>query len=160
MQENTNTNTFSGNIDFLSLRKKKFTIDGDENKVIELNTSDMGIITRVSEKYKLLIDLASSIGDLKDLDPNSETATDDLIEFSNALLDTDSKMRAIIDEIFDSNVSEVVAPFGSMYDPIDGEFRFEIIVSGLLKLYGETISRETQKIQDRVKQHTNKYLKK
>ena len=72
----------------------------------------------------------------------------------------DTDMRNLIDYLFDSNVSEVCAPFGSMYDPIDGIQRYEHIINALIPLYDETISTETKKVQARVKKHTSKYTKK
>ena len=37
-------NTFDGDIDLSAIRKKRFRIDGDNNRFIELNTSDMNIL--------------------------------------------------------------------------------------------------------------------
>ena len=45
-------------IELGSLRKQRFRINGDNNRILELNTSDMGIITRLSELYPKLQELA------------------------------------------------------------------------------------------------------
>ena len=37
------------NIDLSVFRKKQFTIDGDENRILELDTSDLNIIKRIKE---------------------------------------------------------------------------------------------------------------
>ena len=61
--------------------------------------------------------------------------------------------------IFDSNVSEICAPSGSMYDPINGQFRFEHIINVLAGLYETDIESELTSIAKRVQKHTNKYSK-
>jgi hypothetical protein len=68
-------------------------------------------------------------------------------------------MRDLMDYIFDSNVSEICAPSGSMYDPINGQFRFEHIINILAGLYETDIESELTSIAKRVQKHTNKYSK-
>ena len=46
-------------IDLSSLRKKRFRIDGDNNRIIELNTSDAGFLVRLNKLYPKM----RSIGD-------------------------------------------------------------------------------------------------
>lgn len=147
-----NNNNIIGNIDLSLLRKKRYTINGDENLVLELDTSDFSIINRLSDVYPKLFELASEISDIPD-DVTSEDA-------KNTLSDIDNRMRAQLDDIFDSNVSEICAPKGSMYDLFGGEFRFEIIITALIKLYGDNIEQEAKRLQKRIKSHTDKYTKK
>ena len=66
-------------------------------------------------------------------------------------------MRQLIDYIFNSNVSEVCAPDGTMYDPIDGQFRFEHIINCLVALYENNIDLEVKQISNRVRKYTDKY---
>ena len=145
-------------------RKKKIRIDGDDNRILELNTSDLNLLVRLREVYPELTALSKEafsnwpdeeISEDTDFmsDPNVSKATEILKE-------TDAKMRDLIDYIFDSNVSEVCAPSGSMYDPVGGKLRYEHIVDCLSALYEKDISTEMKKISKRVQKHTDKYTQK
>lgn len=147
-----------GNIDLSSTRKKRFTIDGDPNRILELNTSDLTIVNRLEEVYPHLLDLSrkamSQLPD--DLDV---TMQDGLRTLSEALADIDAEMRGNLDYIFDSNVSQVCAPSGSMYDPFDGKFRFEHIIEKLSDEYENNMKKEYRRISAKVQKHTSKYVK-
>ena len=151
---------FSGSINLSVTRKKRYLIDDDENRVLELNTSDMNIIQRIAEvypKFEALEEKASHIGD--GFSPE-DTSVDALKTVGDRLKAVDTEMRNLLDYLFDSNVSEVCAPYGSMYDPIEGDARYEHIINAIIPLYDETISAETKKVKARVKKHTAKYTKK
>ena len=125
-------------IELGSLRKQRFRINGDNNRILELNTSDMGIITRLSELYpKLqeLADKASLIG-----------------------AEIDAGMRDYIDKLFDANVSEICAPYGTMYDIVDGQFRYDNIIDSITKLYEANIEKETASLKSRLMKKAEKYL--
>lgn len=144
------------------VRKKRFRIDGDDSRIIELNTSDLNILARLKEAYPKLVTLAEkAFKNLPEVDGTAEDynfATDEATAtLVTTLTEADKKMRELIDYIFDSNVSELCAPSGSMYDPINGAFRFEHIISTLSALYEADISSEMGTIARRVKKHTDKY---
>ena len=144
------------------IRKKRFRIDGDDTRILELNTSDLNILARLKEVYPKLIELAeSSFKQLPDVDNESadyDFMTDEATaQVIDALKRADKEMRDLVDYIFDSNVSEICAPSGSMYDPINGKFRFEHIIETLAPLYEADTSAELTKISKRVKKHTDKY---
>ena len=147
-----------------SIRKKRYRIDGDDNRIVELNTSDLNILARAKEAYPKLLAIAQEAfanlpevnSTAEDYDFMTDANTETVIE---ALKTADSNMRQLVDYIFDSNVSEVCAPSGSMYDPIDGKFRFEHIVDVLGALYGTDISTEMDKVTKRVRKHTDKYVR-
>lgn len=144
------------------VRKKRFRIDGDDDRILELNTSDLNILARLKETYPKLVEIAEDAfknlpevdGTAEDYDFVTDEATAKLV---SALKDADAKMRELIDYIFDSNVSELCAPSGSMYDPINGAFRFEHIINTLSALYETDISSEMGNVARRVKKHTDKY---
>lgn len=142
-------------IDLSITRKKRFRIDGDDNRIIELNTSDMTILNRLDEADKQLRELAD-----KATFGMSETGEDDNADVVKELLATDKQMRAIIDYLFDAPVSDVCAPDGSMYDPFNGKYRFEHIMETLFALYEQNISEEIKKMRRNVQKHTDKYTKK
>ena len=146
------------------IRKKRFRVDGDNNRILELNTSDLNILTRLKEAYPKLVNLAdNAFRKLPDVDNKAEDYDFMTDEATTTVIDTlkkaDTEMRELIDYIFDSNVSEICAPSGSMYDPINGAFRFEHIIGILSPLYESEVSGEMRKIATRVKKHTDKYVR-
>ena len=134
------------------IRKKKLRIDGDANRIIELNLSDMNIIGRLDEAYPKLDELASKVSTLL-ADENDSDIADKLKEI-------DKDMRDWIDFIFDGKVADVCVPDGTMYDLSNGKFKFEYIVEKLATLYTENIQNEIKQMKARVSKHTRKYTKK
>lgn len=144
------------------VRKKRFRIDGDNNRILELNTSDLGILARLKEAYPKLVDMANNtfkdFPEIANTSENYDFMTDEPTKQAiETLQKADEDMRALMDYIFDANVSEVCAPSGSMYDPINGGFRFEHIIGILTNLYETDISSEMGKLSKRVQKHTSKY---
>ena len=64
-----------------------------------------------------------------------------------------------MDKLFDANVSETCAPSGTMFDPINGKFRFEHIIDVLSGLYESNMQSEIKKTASRIAKHTDKYTK-
>ena len=153
-----NTEVFDGEIDLSVTRKKRFRVNGDSNTVLELNTSDMSIVNRLENLYPKLQKLSQDAS-IKQLDAKEEDDEKALTKISQALTKIDVSMRQILDEIFDSNVSEVCAPSGSMFDPFNGQFRFEHIIDKLTKLYENNLNSEYKKMSEKMKSRTSKYTK-
>lgn len=151
-------------IELGSLRKQRFRINGDNDKILELNTSDIGIVTRLSELYpklQSLADEAAMIGaDEEDVDAESEPAKfkRQLDKMAGQLKKIDKGMREYLDALFDSNVSEICAPYGTMYDIVDGQFRYDNIIDSLAKLYGDNIEKETLALKSRLAKRAEKYV--
>ena len=129
------------------VERQRFRINGDPNSIIELNLSDLGIIERLEKGIKKLEEQMLVI---------SELSTDDE-NLSEKLKKADGIMRDAVDYIFDYPVSAVCARGGTMYDPKNGKFRYEIILDGLTKLYNDNLNEEFKKLQSRIKKHTEKY---
>ena len=144
--------------------KKSFSIDGDINRIIQIDTSDLNVTVRLEEVYtdllKLAIDATDRMASVKD---NKEEEDDDaelkspLSDYSEILKDIDKQMREKVDYIFDSPVSDICVPSGNMYSIVGGEFNFERVVDALITLYANDIASEFKKMQSRVKKHTDKY---
>lgn len=146
-------------LDLSSLQKTKITVkNGDDVRDLYLNLSDMNIIARFKDKYKTLQELESEA--FSTLAKSGDNDINKLLDLGAELKKVDNEMRECIDYIFDSNVSEVCAPFGSMYDIVNGEMRCEHIVSAISNLYESNIHEETKKLEKRIKKHTDKYVKK
>lgn len=140
-------------IDLSVTRKKRFRIDNDDSRILELNTSDMTILNRLDEAERRLKELA----DYANFEVSNEDEAKNAVE---ELLNTDKKMRDIIDYLFDSPVSDVCAPNGSMYDPFNGKYRFEHIMEVLFTQYEKNINEEIKKMRKHMQKHTDKYTKK
>lgn len=136
-------------IDLSVTKKKQFRIDKDDNRIIELNTSDMSILSRLQESYPKLDELSTKAMSLSE-DDTLETTVD-------VLNSIDKEMRQILNFIFDSDIADVCAPEGSMFDMFNGEFRFEHIVAVLVGLYEDNIDKEYKLMVKNVRKHTDKY---
>lgn len=150
-------------IELKSLKKQRFRINGDDDKILELNTSDMGIITRLSEFYpklQALADKAASIGMDESVDSKDspEKFAEELAKFGAQLKEIDGEMRQYLDELFEANVSETCAPFGNMFDIVGGQFRYDNIIDKLSDLYEHNIERETKALKNRLAQKVEKYF--
>ena len=145
-------------IDLSALRKKRIRIDGDDNKIVEINVSDMGVINRLQEAYDRLISLANTYN-LQEEESNAEEVDDDfdVRKTVETLRTLDEEMRKLVDFVFQANVSEVCASDGTMADPVNGQFRFEYIIEKFLAVYDKNFTEEFRKMSKNVKKRTSKY---
>ncbi len=138
-------------------QRKTFRIDGDYNRQLSLDVSDMNVVTRLEEAYPKMkeaaMEAADRLANIKETSDDSNALKD----VADALKGIDDKMREQIDYVFDSNVSEVCVPKGTMYDPCDGQFRFEHIIEVLSTLYANNFSKEFKSMRANVNKHTAKY---
>lgn len=149
-----------GVIDLSATRKKRFNVDlgSGSYRVLELDTSDMTIINRLEKLYPKLQKLSQEAS-IKQLDLKDNDNERVITKLSQALTKIDAQMREIVDDIFNSNVSEVCAPSGSMFDPFNGEFRFEHIIDKISALYKNNVNDEFRKMSAKMKKRTSKYTK-
>lgn len=163
-----NTNTAMIDLDLSDLSKKKIRINGDDSKILEINTADLGLISRLNDIEPKLNELSNKAATLDDLDTEKfgVDGDDTFSKFATTLKDIDNEMRDLMDELFQANVSEVCGSDGSMFDPINGSTRYEIILSALLQLYDDNVKREMElakldnkdvKTINRIHYHTDKY---
>ena len=144
------------NIDLSTTQRKEFTINGDPTKILRLNTSDLSMITRLNALYPKLQTLASEALGTFDIDKSDDVEAF-ISKTSASLMKIDKEMRRLIDELFDSNVSEMCAPEGTMYDPINGKLRFEYIIEKLSMLYERDLKAEVEKTTAHISKYTDKY---
>lgn len=140
--------------------KKSFRIDGDNNRIIYLDVSDMNILVRLEEVYpeiqKLAVEASNKVAEQKEA--GEDTEDNSLFGDTPAILkEIDAQMREKLNYIFASDVADICEPTGNMYDPVNGEFRFEHIIDVLTGLYANNLTAEFKKMQERVKKHTAKY---
>lgn len=141
--------------------KTKVLINGEDDKAIFLNLSDTGILDRLNETYHKMNDeaqkaVAFKAEDFDFVDPDDEKMQETLAKLN----EYDASLRGMIDYVFDSEVAEACSAGGKMYDPVDGLFRYEVIMEDLFTLYGETLPAEFEKILKKREERTKKYTKK
>ena len=162
--ESTSNNTEDDiqDINLSAIKKKRFRINGDSKKILELNTSDLGISARLSSAYERLNKHMEEVGaTLSELPEDGDEITDEKEELiQNKLQEIDEKMKKEMDFIFDAPVSEICCDGGSMYDPFNGMFRFEHIIDALSKLYETNLNSEFANLRRRINTKTSKYTKK
>lgn len=147
-------------IDLSATKKKRFRINGDNAKILELNTSDLNIATRLSKSYEKLTNYMDEVGvALQDV-TDDELTEEQQKAVEEQLVKIDNKMKEEMDYIFDAPVSKVCCDGGSMYDPFEGMFRFEHIIDALTKLYENNLNAEFSKMKRRVSAKTAKYTQK
>lgn len=139
--------------------KKRFRINGDNTKIIELNPSDMNIVSRLKEAYSKLNTLANRAGELLNAKEDS-SVEEELENVSSALESLDKEMRELIDYVFDGPVSDVVASNMNMYSLYNGQFWFEHCIEVLSGLYTNNLEAEFKKMNERMRKHTDKYTRK
>lgn len=140
------------NLDLSETARTKIWVNGDCNKVLELNLTDMGVLSRLQDSYAKLDDLTAEVKNLTSADITDE-------EITSTFKKIDQQMRDIVDGIFDYPVCDVCCDGGSMYDPVGGQLRFEYIIDRLSKLYETSLNEEFKRMQAKMKTHTDKYTK-
>ena len=151
-------------LDLSITQKKKFRFGKDDNRIVEVNTSDMNLMQRVNVAYPKLQELqvkASKMTeglDIKEDDIMANTL-DSLATMAERLSAVDTEMRELLDYMFDAPVSAAAAPDGSMYDPFDGSFRYEHIIAIMMKQYEDNLQSEFNKMEKQLKKHTDKYTR-
>lgn len=141
------------------VEKKKFRIEGDNNRILELNVSDLNITSRLKTGYPKLNELFATARKEIESIPEDATGMELIDEMADRLSTIDKDMRETIDFIFDTNASEVCAPSGNMYDPVGGQIRFMRILDTLTSLYTNGLSAEFDKLKNRAEKRASKYKK-
>lgn len=145
-------------VDLGFVDRRKFRFNGDFNRILELNVSDMNIYSRYTQAYPKLQKFAKEASErVQKIDVDADDAMQEIAKF---LTDIDTQMREQIDYIFDTNASEICAPEGNMFDPVNGSYRFEHIIDTLAKLYTTGFESEIAKFKNKTSKHTSKYTKK
>lgn len=138
----------------LAPEKTRIRIDGDDNRIIELDTTDMTVLKRLQDIYPRLNELGIKGFEIDDGD---ELTDESLKAMTTALDAIDKEMRELIDYIFNSKIADVCVPNGALYNMQNGEFMFERILDVLFGLYADDIQKEFGLMSERMKARTSKY---
>jgi hypothetical protein len=138
--------------------------DKDDNRIVEVNTSDMNLMQRVTLEYPKLQALQEKASKLTEglsvEDAQTEAgAVEEMSIMAERLTAVDAEMREVLDYMFDAPVSAAAAPSGSMYDPFNGSFRYEHIIAIMMGQYEKNIQSEFSQMERKMKSHTDKYTR-
>lgn len=153
------------NLDLSATKGTKIQVDGNPDNSFTLNLSDLSIYNRMQDGIQQLYDtfneLKTKMGETAETEPADDASDDDISKFLDVMKEMDAKMRATMDYIFSAPVSEVCAPEGKgyMFDVINGELRFEIIINALTKLYENNINKEYYALKSRIDRKLPDYAK-
>ena len=142
-------------------KRKRFRINHDNNKILELNTNDIGISYRLSEAYKRLNDIMDRVrAKLNDIPDSGELDDEQFDEVTAGLKELNDSMCKEIDFIFDAPVAEMCSDGGSMYDPSEGMFRYEHIIDKITSLYESSLNHEFTLMRQRANNRAKGYIDK
>lgn len=122
---------------------ERLAINGDENRIIIINPTDISVIKRYNEVIPQLDELTEKY---------KEVPQDKTIEIISEL---DKKAREIIDYIIGSPVSETVFGTANCLSYAGGQTIFENFLTAYMDYMTPTIKSEYDKSQKRVKKYTN-----
>lgn len=157
-----------GNIDLgYSTKKKRFSVGGDPNNVIEFDPSDLGVANRLSKALPEFQKLTQTWEELNNSAENYEKAEneDEIVnvskEFSNKFDEIENSVRKLIDEVFDADIASKLLGNSSSFSPVNGYFKYEHIITAMLNCYEKQIRDEAPKFNERkITKYTHKYIKK
>lgn len=147
--------------------KEEFFIDGDENRVIKLDTHDINLVNRLTDaipkmqaldkRWSALTEAANVLQETEDI----EDTLEDVNKFSETLKGIEKEIRTILDETFDSpGMSDTILGDSSAFSPVNGKFKYEQIIDVLVGLYESDIKKEADKFnRTKVKKKTAKYIR-
>lgn len=144
------------NLNFGLPKRKKFSIDGDESRVIELDTGDTGIMARWGAVQEWIGNAAAELDALSDVEHNEEQA----LLASKRFAEIDAGAREKLNFLFDTDVCTPIAGNGALIRLVNGDPLFVLIVDTLLPLYEADIKIEYEKSRKRIAKHTAKYAAK
>lgn len=116
---------------------KRLAINGDENRVIVVNPTDVGIVTRYREK----------LPEIEKLSPD----TADSEEIADVL---DKKVREFVDYIIGSPVSEIVFGKTNCLSMAGGQTVFENFLTAYMEYMKPEIKAEYERSKKRVEKYT------
>lgn len=102
---------------------KEFAINGDESRVVRINTTDLGLVERTENVYKNFDEIFAPF--------KGEKATAEM--FSKA----DKKLREMLNEVFGSDVSTPLFGSINVLSPVGEQTLFQSAVGALMEIVKE-----------------------
>lgn len=131
----------------------ELTINNDENRVIKIDLSDLGILERISESYKKIEEFQNIH---KDIEIKADgTAADGLIQSAEVLKSFRELINEQIDYILDSKVSNIVFGNKNPLSTVKGIPLYERFLNALKPYINEIAKREEKESKKKIE----KYMK-
>lgn len=148
------------NLSFGLPKKKRYTVDGDTNRVIEIDPGDTGILNRWNGLAAWFEEMDRKLSEIGQGVDQENISPEQIDRMSGQLGDVNNEMREKLNYLFAADVcTPVVGEHGSLIRMVDGEPLFMIIIETLVPLYEAEIKIETEKSRKRMAKHTDKYRK-
>jgi hypothetical protein len=154
----------------------RYAVELDNGGTLFMNPYDVGIINRYkvfSDRIKAITSSQQALTDkleaLKTHDsgdsdePESEAVVNArmaaLGEVGELIQDLNQQLGDVLDEIFQTNVTETCSSGGTLFDPMPGGgARFEVILSGLMAVCAEAIGKSASDSRERLEAGRRKYV--
>jgi hypothetical protein len=125
---------------------KRLAINGDENRIITINPTDIAVIKRYNEVIPQLDELSEKYKEI----PQEKTV--------EAISELDKKAREFIDYIIGSPVSETVFRTANCLSYAGGQTIFENFLTAYMNYMTPAIKSEYEKSKKRIEKYT-KHIK-
>jgi hypothetical protein len=132
---------------------KRFTINGDPNKVIMINPSDFGIIERINDAYKM-IDDASKLTDDVELKADG-SPVEELGKAAEVVKGFREAINNAINYIFDGDITSVAFGNQSPLSLVGGVPLYQRFMNVVIPVIKKEIESEMQASQKRISKYTS-----
>lgn len=136
---------------------KEFTINGDPNRVIRFNPSDLNLLERFDQAEKTIDEEQKKLQEDIELKANGEPAEnqEDIEESIEVIRKVNKLIKDQIDFIFDSDVSDVVFGNQSPMSTVKGKPLFERVFDAIRPVLEKEITKEMKASEKRINKYTD-----
>ena len=134
---------------------RTFDINGDPNRVLRVNPSDIGILDRMMKAYEDMQKEVAELGDIKI--SNTGEAISDAVEVVGTIRKLNRMLRMRFDEIFYEGAADIV--FGTM-NPLataGGKTVFENFMEAFIKEIKPMLEDEQKQTSENLKKYKDQY---
>lgn len=137
---------------------KSFTINGDPDKVISFDPTDINLGVRIMESLEVIEKLKNELPDEMEVQEGGETSKE-AKKYIDEIKRIDGIIKEQIDYMLDAKVSSVVFGNTSTLAIKGGKLYIERFLDAVLPIIREAIESEGKASQKRIEKHTGKYKK-
>lgn len=131
---------------------KEYTINGDENRVIRVNTSDYGLVTRFQDARRHIEQMITKYEKFN-LKPDGSPADESDEEATDALKEMGDFIRSEIDYIFGAKIADIV--FGTTHpmSTVKGLPLYERFLNSVMPIINADLEAERKKSEAVIKKY-------
>lgn len=137
--------------------KRRFTINGDPDKVIEFNVTDGNLITRISEAEQKISKAVKGMN--IELKPDG-TPAEDTPEIAEKVKKIDGLLRGALDYAFDGKICDTVFGNTNLLSVKGGVTFAERFIDAVTPIIEREVKEENARAMRRIEKHTAKYAPK